>query len=142
MKRLLLLLLVTQAPSTAYSEDYHHILLQCSPSDANKIATVSIDKTQSIASIEFRSSGQVKDNFKSLPVHFTADEIMITMEYTDAMLAKSSVPEGMKMTAQMRISRKSLSSQMFVSLNGGAFSAAGGDSVCTLQETNNNGNRI
>ena len=146
MKRLFLLLITTLVVTFNVSaQSSNHILLQCfpSPSDKTFLFTISIDKINRKANVEYRVRGVVKENSGSLPVEFTENEITITEEYSNEKLTKHKFPEGMDFTTQMRISRKTLSMNMYGRFNDAEFEhIESGDSVCELIQTDKLGNQI
>ena len=144
MKRLFLLLITTLVVTFNVSaQSSNHILLQCSPSDKTRLFLISIDKINRKAILEYRVRGVVKENSGSLPVEFTENEITITEEYSNEKLTKHKFPEGMDFTTQMRISRKTLSMNMYGRFNDAEFEhIESGDSVCELIQTDKLGNQI
>ena len=151
MKRLFLFLITTLVVTFNVSaQSSNNILLQCSSldktrlfSDETRLVLISIDKKNQEANVEYRVGGVVKENVESLPVEFTENTITITEEYSTEKLTKNKFPEGMDFTTQMRISRKTLSMNMYGRFNDAEFEhIKHGDSVCELIQTDKLGNQI
>ena len=152
MKRLFLFLITTLVITfNVTAQSSNNILLQCSSLDKTRLFSdektrlvlISIDKINRKANVEYRVRGVVKENSNSLPVEFTENEITITEEYSNEKLTKHKFPEGMDFTTQMRISRKTLSMNMYGRFNDAEFEhIESGDSVCELIQTDKLGNQI
>ena len=143
IKRLLLFVTMFVMTLNVNAQSSNHILLQCSPSDKTRLFLISIDKINRKANLEYRVRGVVKENSNSLPVEFTENEITITEEYSTEKLTEKRFPEGMAFTSQYRISRKSLTMNMYGRFDDAEFEYFENmGSVCELIQTDKLGNQI